>query len=218
MSRGLTASMQAEVAKSEIRPAFFLELEFPSATLRYWTGYGSISWDSKTWSGSGDVIKIGGIDETAAVEANGIQFQLDATDPAVVSLAMTEDVQGRPVRVWIGMISAPGATGAAIQAENGLDIQTESGATLEQEGAAPAPAGVIADPVGPFEYLADQIVIDEQLPAATITLTAESYLASLERPRPRRLTHEDQQIEFPGDLGLEFVAGIQNKTIPWGQP
>lgn len=52
---------------------------------------------------------------------------------------------------------------------------------------------------------------------ATITVTAESYLADWDRPRIRRYNDADQQQEYPGDKGLEFVEQMVEKTILWGR-
>ncbi len=106
MSRGLTATVQTEVEKDRLQPVWLMEFNF-STVLRFWTGIGDLSWNGETWSGSGDVIKFSGIDETSAVQANGIQFQLAGMDSALVSLALTEDVQGRRVNVYMGFIPDP---------------------------------------------------------------------------------------------------------------
>jgi hypothetical protein len=39
----------------------------------------------------------------------------------------------------------------------------------------------------------------------------------LERPRTLRFTSEDQKTLFPGDLGLDFIDDIQDRTIEWGR-
>lgn len=51
---------------------------------------------------------------------------------------------------------------------------------------------------------------------ATITLSVESRLADWQRPRTRRYTDRDQQAEYPGDLGFEFVPATTEKEITWG--
>jgi len=33
----------------------------------------------------------------------------------------------------------------------------------------------------------------------------------------RRYTNEDQQLDYPGDRGMEFVSSIQDVTIYWGR-
>lgn len=52
---------------------------------------------------------------------------------------------------------------------------------------------------------------------ATMTLTVQSRLGDWERPRIRRYSNEDQQAEYPGDRGLEYVSQMAEKTIYWGR-
>jgi len=78
-------------------------------------------------------------------------------------------------------------------------------------------AGLIADPALVFHGRADVMIIEEGPETSTITLTAESRLADLRRPKIRRYTNEDQQDLHPGDLGLEFVPAIQNTEVIWSQ-
>lgn len=74
---------------------------------------------------------------------------------------------------------------------------------------------VIADPVILFRGLIDLVEVDEGAETASIVINVESRAAELKRTRERRYTHQDQQIDFPGDRGLEFVAGLQDKQIVW---
>ena len=74
---------------------------------------------------------------------------------------------------------------------------------------------IIADPVLIFWGQLDTMDI-ELGQIATITVNAESRLADWDRPRVRRYNHEDQQIDFPGDLGFEFVPQMVEKELRWG--
>lgn len=74
---------------------------------------------------------------------------------------------------------------------------------------------IIADPVLIFWGRLDTMDI-EVSDTATITVNAESRLADWDRPRVRRYNHEDQQIDFPGDKGFEFVPQMVTKELRWG--
>ena len=52
---------------------------------------------------------------------------------------------------------------------------------------------------------------------ASLQLTIESLLVDWERARVRRYTDVDQQTAYPGDLGLQYVAALQNMTLRWGK-
>lgn len=63
----------------------------------------------------------------------------------------------------------------------------------------------------------DVMNIEESGETATISVTAENRLIDLERPRVRRYTSEDQKALYPGDLGLDYVNDLQDKTLDWGK-
>lgn len=80
------------------------------------------------------------------------------------------------------------------------------------------PAGaVVPDPVLVYSGRMDGSQIQQGTDAWTVTIRTESRLVDLERPPVRRYTDQDQQAEYPGDLGFEFVAEMQNKRIVWGR-
>jgi hypothetical protein len=62
----------------------------------------------------------------------------------------------------------------------------------------------------------DVMTIEEKGETSDIRITAESRLIDLDKPRVRRYTNEDQQQEYSGDLGLEFVTAIADIPIHWG--
>jgi hypothetical protein len=76
-------------------------------------------------------------------------------------------------------------------------------------------ATLLADPVPLAELRMDTMAIVEGRDAR-ITLTAEGELGDLDRPRVRRYTNEDQQAEFPGDRGFEYVPSVQELNFKWG--
>lgn len=76
-------------------------------------------------------------------------------------------------------------------------------------------AVVIADPFLAFEGRLDVPDIIDDGETCTVTVSYESRLIDLERPRERRITHEDQQIDYPGDRFREYVAGLQDQVIIW---
>lgn len=79
-----------------------------------------------------------------------------------------------------------------------------------------AAGALIADEVQVFAGIIDTMTLNDNGDSSVLTLTAESRLIDLERPRETRYTDEEQQRLFPGDLGLQYVAGLQKKTLNWG--
>lgn len=79
-------------------------------------------------------------------------------------------------------------------------------------------AGVlIADPVCAFAGQMDQPTLEVNGTAATIAINCENRLFEMNVAVDRRYTNEDQQRDYPGDRGFEFVSSIQEAQIYWGR-
>jgi hypothetical protein len=76
---------------------------------------------------------------------------------------------------------------------------------------------VIADPLQIFAGRMDITTIDEGAQTSTISISVENRLIDLNRARERRYTDQDQQIDFPGDLGFQYVQSIQDWNGTWGK-
>jgi hypothetical protein len=63
----------------------------------------------------------------------------------------------------------------------------------------------------------DQMNIVEEAETAAITVTVENVLIKLDRAVVRRFTDQDQKSRYPLDRGLEYIAYLQDKDIPWGR-
>lgn len=63
----------------------------------------------------------------------------------------------------------------------------------------------------------DRPEIEVSETSAQITINCENALVSMNTPVDRRYTIEDQQMQWPGDLGMNFVDSIQNITTYWMQ-
>tara|TARA_R110000868_G_scaffold29889_27_gene111167 strand:+ start:833 stop:1387 length:555 start_codon:yes stop_codon:yes gene_type:complete len=72
---------------------------------------------------------------------------------------------------------------------------------------------LVADPEVSFAGKMDPPVIDEGSATATISIRLESRVLRLNQANQRRYTNEDQQLDFPNDLGFEFVPSIQEKEV-----
>jgi hypothetical protein len=77
---------------------------------------------------------------------------------------------------------------------------------------------LITNPYMIFGGSMDVMTIQDGTKSASISLTCESRLIELDRPRERRYSQFDQQIDFPNDTGLNFVNGLQDLQIYWGDP
>jgi len=106
MSRTITPAVVAELASGQVRPAIFFEAQFPSGFLRLWSGLGDITWNGSVWTGAGNLMGIGAIEESADVVATGTTISLSGIPTELVSLCLADARQGMPGKVWIGFMTA----------------------------------------------------------------------------------------------------------------
>ena len=180
-----TATKNAAIA-TEACPVLLCELEFPTAPVRVWSGYGTLNWSGRDFAGVATLGKVSDIEESSDVSAKGLTLSLVGIPSEILALALSENYQQRPGRLWIGFMNPS--------------------------------AQLIADPIQIFAGRMDVMSTDDGGDTGTLKLTLENNLIDLARPRERRYTDLDQQLDYPGDLGLEYVAGLQDKPIYWGRP
>lgn len=184
MSRTIPATLIASTTAPQLNPFFATSLDFDAGTVRYWTGYGTITINSATYAGIGALSSISTIEETEDLSARGLVIDLTGVPNDLVAAALTEPYQGRTAAVRFGTLNA------------------DTGAVIES--------------ITIFSGRMDTMVISNDGTRASIGLSVESKLVDFQRTRESRFTHEEQLRRFPADTGLEFVAGLQDKVIYWG--
>lgn len=188
--RGLTAPMLAAIAARTVRPALFYEGEFVD---------GSENPEFlRLWTGVGD-LSWNGYTWTGGGNLLGISALEETTDLKAVGFSVT--LSGMPS----SLVSL--ALGNVRQGKPGklwLGLFDSAGALL-------------ADPYQLKRGRFDIAPIEDDGETCTISAQYEDRLIDLERPRDRRYTHEDQQLDYPGDLGFEYVPSLQDMDIPWGR-
>ena len=61
---------------------------------------------SETYLGAGTFLSIGDIEDNQDIASSGLQVVLSGMDATVLSYALNEDYQNRPIRVFLGFLSA----------------------------------------------------------------------------------------------------------------
>ncbi len=104
MARTLTGSMITEITASSLIPILLAKFEFDSGTTRVWSGVGDFTFNSEIYIGVGDLGSISEITETQVIRASGMTFSLSGIPSALISIALTEEYQGRSCSLWLGML------------------------------------------------------------------------------------------------------------------
>jgi len=107
--RGLHDDIVDEIQKQVVKPALLTEMVFPTGTVNIWTGQGSITWDSKTWTGTEKLIGISSISERTDGSVQGLQITVSGVDSDLISDAAEDEFQGSKVGVWIAFLTSNGA-------------------------------------------------------------------------------------------------------------
>lgn len=178
-----------------------------SATLRMWSGYGTNVINGESYIGVGTLLGVSAIEETAELYASGATVSLSGVPSDMISLALTEQFQGRRAYIYLGVIPVSGSwvlvNGYWSDAGVWDDTQVwnDSGATASQV----------------YSGYLDKMDIDEQAETSVIAVTIENKLIDLERVRVYNYTSATQKAEYPGDKGFDFVDSLQGKTYNWGR-
>jgi hypothetical protein len=109
VSRTLTSGMLGVTTADIVRPAYFVRMVFDSSVLNIWSGIGDLAFGGNTYTGTGDLLSISEITETADIQATGIKVSLTGIKTSFIAIAKDQDYQGRVLNVSLGAFDASGS-------------------------------------------------------------------------------------------------------------
>jgi hypothetical protein len=211
MARTVPAAILTALSKPNVAPFYAVEFDFDTAPVRFWTGYGDRTIEGNTYLGAGSLIGISGLEEVSDLSAKSATISLSGVPPELVSLALQEPYQNRGCRILFGV--------DALAEPSWLlsgGIWNDGGVWVD-EAVWRDDATIVYTTVEVFGGFMDVMTIEDSGDTSIISLTVESKLVQLERPKIRRYTHESQQARYPGDTFFSFVADLQDKEVVWGR-
>jgi len=132
-TRSLSSNMQDVTTATLVRPIILVEAEFDSSDVLMWSGTGDLDWDGKTWIGTGQLLNVDAMEESVEMKAVGTSVTLNGIPSDLLSLALQEDYQGRPLTVYLGAFDDSGEviSSPVVIFKGRMDIMTisESGDT-----------------------------------------------------------------------------------------
>lgn len=207
MSRDLYPAIISAIDGATVEPFLAVQFEFDLYTLRLWNGYGTKSINGSDFVGVGTLLGVSDISETSELAAVGATVTLSGVPSDMLSIALTEQYQGRRAHIYLGVLTNSGAW----LLESGVWRDTG----VWDDAAYWGEYGTSASQI--FSGYLDQMVIDEQAETSVIAVTIESRLIDLERVRVYNYSSATQKAEYPNDLGFDFVDSLQGKTYNWGR-
>lgn len=209
MSRTLDASIISALSSGDIEPFFAFKMEFDTTTLLLYTGLGTITIGSDTYTGVGSLLSFTNVEESADIGAKKVTITLSGIPSTNLSLALTEPYQGREVTILFGIRNA---NVVYLIDENGDFILTEQGGLIDvTDSTEPNASSTL------FVGYIDQMDITEGPETSSISVVLESKLLELERSRVLRYTSAIQKALYTGDKGFDFVDELQGQTFNWGR-
>jgi len=209
MSRDIPSQLTSSLTNDVIYPFFAVELFFDTTTIRFWSGLGELVFNDEVFVGSGNLLSVSAINESAEVSAQGALLTLSGLPSEMLSLVLSEPYQGRKCIIYFGTLA--GGDGRMLQQDGDLVLQQNGSAIIVGDGES-------SDTVTPiFSGYIDQMNIAEGPDSCEISVAVESRLIDLQRPRNRRYTDSNQKSRFPSDNGFEFVESLQQKKFAWGR-
>jgi hypothetical protein len=189
MARDITTAFKNSIEGSVVKPIVGIELEFSDGTLRFWNGYGNLT---MTAGGSSKVF-------TGAGDMLGVSEIEESSTLSMSGVTLT----------------LSGIKSSIIATALGANYTNRKGAIYL--GLFDTSSNVIADVYTIFKGNMDVMNIQEGADTCLITLKLESRLITFEKSSNRMYTLEDQKVDFPNDVGFEFIPDLQDKEITWGK-
>jgi len=189
MARDVTSAFNTAIKAKYVRPIFAIELDISDGTLRLWGGYGALN------------MTIGGVSKTFTGTGDLLGFTPIQETSTLQMTGITVSVTGIKASLISSILSAE---------------YTNRNGTLYM-GLFDTSRNVIADVYTLFKGKMDVANIQEGAETSVITLNIESRMVQFDLPLNRMYTVEDQEVDFTGDLGLEFIPDLQDKEIIWGK-
>ena len=187
MARSIGSNFSTALNSSQLRPFYAIKINFSSGALLLSTTYSNLIIGGNTYIGSGNILTVSQVLETSDTKSAGIQINLNGLDASILSAGLSDNSSGAVVEVYFGVLTTSGNADT-----------------------------VVDTPYQIFSGFIDAMVLDENGTNSTLKMSVENKMIMLERPTDRRYTNEDQQELFENDVGCEFIASLQNKSIAWG--
>ena len=103
MSRTVPSAILTALSDSSVEAFHAVDLDFDAGNLRMWTGYGDKTINSQTYSGTGNLLQIDGLEEASDLSAKGTTLTLNGLDSTIVTRALAEEYQGRLCTIYWGI-------------------------------------------------------------------------------------------------------------------
>lgn len=189
----LDSEQLALLASDAVGVVFLVQLDFDAGTYYLSTFNVTRTFAGQTYLGLGDLAAVGDIKESAETDSQTLTISLSVVNQAMLAacLGNVEGYRGRQARIYLQLLDAQYRPVGAPRLRFAGEMEP-----VKVPRESPSQAG---EPVrGTVE-----------LPVSRAGMSRARNAEGL------RLTHEQQQAEYPGDLGLQYVRGLVERPAQW---
>lgn len=99
----LTSPQQTELEKPATRTVYFLELVFSGGTSRLCSWNKTLTWGGYDWSGLGQLLSLGNVDESEGADPRAITISIAAAQQEWLAVAIgpVEEYRGRAAKLYM---------------------------------------------------------------------------------------------------------------------
>lgn len=195
MPRNLSPAVVSAVSAPQKRTAWFVELVFQGQTIYAWSGLGAVTPGGPAW-------------DPGATFPYGQEFIGVGWLGTISSLPQTTELTAENMRLTLSGIPST-LVADAINAVRLFGNVTLWLAFLDQSN------NVIPDPLQMWQGATDVPTLTDGADTCTLDITVENSLLALNLSSNRRYTTLDQQLDFPGDAGFDFLSAMQDLYLPY---
>ena len=109
MPRPMTAAVRTELGKAVPSPVFLVDLDLPSGAVRRSTHDYDLTHEGNVFTGGADLLDVGPVEETIDLVASGQRITLSGSPASLLGSILTDNFQGRDMKLWIGFLDSAGA-------------------------------------------------------------------------------------------------------------
>lgn len=181
----ITAGQQAELERPAPKVAYFMELQFTTATQYLSTWNRDYTWNSQLWRGLGGLVSVTAISESESTVSNSLSFNLNAADPSWIALSVGDDAVYRRGLALLYMCPI---------GDDGLLVDT---------------------PELCWRGRMDTVAVAVNEDSGSISLKCETAAYAFKRRPTLRINASQQKKVYPTDTGFDYLEDLIAKPQLW---
>ncbi len=181
-----------DLRRGDVACTILCQMDFATNPQRWWLGYGPLTAGGVEYQGTGDVIQISAMSLTYGMSAGMVTFTIPTASPEMVTRCDNQatEVNNRTCRLFYQLFS-----------------------TVERQGE--HRGRLIGSPISAFTGRMRDMRSTSAPDERTIELDVYGRMSWQGKPPYGRWTDADQRGRWPGDIGLNQLPSLKDRSVVW---